>query len=287
MRKGDEQIGLPAAVYNDTKANIEALSGVVEGATAYATDTDEPGWYDGATWTWGAGGAGGGNETFTDVYASRPAAGNDGDLFLPSDGFVVERDTGAAWVPWGPLFPFTQPVDGDFAWVNQGAASVSTTNGQITMTVPAAASVSYRIREKAAPATPYSITACMLLSCYGANYAFSSLGFRDSATGKLEFWRTGWFTNNFSIGIITASSPTADVASLYSGYMPFPGVIFFRITDNGTNFIYSHSFDGQNFAIDLTRGRTTYLANPDRVWWGGDDRNNQDAYVTLLHWRQT
>lgn len=30
----------------------------------------------------------------TAAYASRPAASNDGNLFLPSDGFVVERDDG-------------------------------------------------------------------------------------------------------------------------------------------------------------------------------------------------
>ena len=64
MRKGDAQIGLPAPVYTDTAANIEALSGVVEGATAYATDTDEPGWYDGAAWVWGSGGSGGNKTLF-------------------------------------------------------------------------------------------------------------------------------------------------------------------------------------------------------------------------------
>ncbi len=56
MKKSDTQLGLPQVVYTDTKVNIEALAGMVEGAHAYATDTDEPGWYDGAAWVWGAGG---------------------------------------------------------------------------------------------------------------------------------------------------------------------------------------------------------------------------------------
>ena len=56
MRKGDAQIGLQAPVYTDTAANIEALTGVAEGAVAYASDTDEFGTYDGAAWTWGSGG---------------------------------------------------------------------------------------------------------------------------------------------------------------------------------------------------------------------------------------
>lgn len=44
--------------YVNTKAAIEALSGVQEGALAYATDTNEFGTYNGTLWTWGQGGAG-------------------------------------------------------------------------------------------------------------------------------------------------------------------------------------------------------------------------------------
>lgn len=59
MKKGDTQLAAPEIEYTDTKANIEALSGVVIGARAYATDTKDPGWYDGSVWVWGAGGGGG------------------------------------------------------------------------------------------------------------------------------------------------------------------------------------------------------------------------------------
>lgn len=55
MLHGGEHVGRPVIQYTDTKANIEALSGVPEGAHAYATDTDEPGWYDGLAWVWGGG----------------------------------------------------------------------------------------------------------------------------------------------------------------------------------------------------------------------------------------
>jgi len=52
MREDDVQLGKPIVVYKDTKANIEALTSVVQGSYAYATDTDEPGWYDGSNWQW-------------------------------------------------------------------------------------------------------------------------------------------------------------------------------------------------------------------------------------------
>ena len=241
MRKDDKQLGAPFVNYKDTEANIEALSGIVEGAQAYATDTDKLGTFDGTNWVWGsaggasaftdltdafaaytglggqyvkvkatedgletgspagagdmtkaeydtdndgtvdaaesvpwagvtgapsipsdlddlsdvyttgaadgnvlafddadntwkpaAAGAGGGDSTFTDTYANEPAAGNDGDLFLPSNGFHLERDTGAAWVPWGPIFPMTKPPAlSTWAWINQGTATADETNGGI------------------------------------------------------------------------------------------------------------------------------------------------------------
>jgi len=55
MIRDGKVIGAPLEQYKNTKANIEALSGVGEGAIAYATDTDELGSYDGAAWNWGGG----------------------------------------------------------------------------------------------------------------------------------------------------------------------------------------------------------------------------------------
>lgn len=47
----------PAPLYVGIKATIEAMLDILEGAIAYASDTNEFGTYDGATWTWGSGGA--------------------------------------------------------------------------------------------------------------------------------------------------------------------------------------------------------------------------------------
>jgi hypothetical protein len=54
MIVNDTQKGTPFVNYTGTKAAIEALSGIAEGATAYATDTDQPGNYTGAAWKWTA-----------------------------------------------------------------------------------------------------------------------------------------------------------------------------------------------------------------------------------------
>jgi len=45
-------LGLPLVDYTDTKANIEALDGLVAGMTAFASNTEQWGYYDGAAWQW-------------------------------------------------------------------------------------------------------------------------------------------------------------------------------------------------------------------------------------------
>lgn len=49
----------PGALFAAPKAIIEALNNVPEGSIAYATDTNEFGSYNGASWTWGQGGGSG------------------------------------------------------------------------------------------------------------------------------------------------------------------------------------------------------------------------------------
>lgn len=81
MRHSDQQLGAPLVEYTDTKANIEALTGISEGAHAYATDTDEPGWYDGAVWQWGS-----------SSLISKILTDDDGNVVCDDDGDVVMED---------------------------------------------------------------------------------------------------------------------------------------------------------------------------------------------------
>jgi len=58
MIHSDRVYGKPLVLYQNTKVNIEAMVGLAEGSCAYATDSNEFGTYDGATWTWGSGAGG-------------------------------------------------------------------------------------------------------------------------------------------------------------------------------------------------------------------------------------
>lgn len=274
-----------------------AASSANNGYYYTATDTSGGTTYrsNGTTWVQVAGpvtAASGGDSTHTAVYASRPAASNAGDLFFPSDGFVAERDTGAAWVPWGPLFPFTAPVDGDFSWVNQGGASVSTTNGGIYLSAPASASANGRLRVKTAPATPYVITAAFLPLPGPANTPFFGLVFRQSSDGKLQSWGVHWaLTAGWAFGSAKWTSETA-FSAYYTGspsaVVSLAGpVIWARIADNGTNRIVSYSMDGQNWYAFHTVGRTDFLTADQVGFWIQGNSNNVVNGMTLLSWKQS
>jgi hypothetical protein len=102
LRKGDLQLGTPQALYTGTKTAIEALTGVPEGAIAYATDTNELGTYDGASWTWGSEGGGSGSSPYFRVAQPSP----------------ITSTTGTSWKVPEPY------ATGSIAVFNQGHALI-------------------------------------------------------------------------------------------------------------------------------------------------------------------
>jgi len=229
------------------------------------------------------------SQVITDTYANKPAASQEGRIFLPSDGISIERDTGAAWVPWGPLFPFTAPVDGDFAWINQDTASVSATNGGIFLLAPKTAGVNLRIRKKAAPAVPYTITMAMLPLATGQSFLRMGLLFRQSADGKLH-------SNGIQFGTTInqlISEKWTDHHSYSAAYVSTTfntvhnGLWFLRIADDNTNRIISFSADGQNFRTLHTVGRTDFLTADEVGFFIDTNQATIDGGMTVISWKES
>lgn len=202
-------------------------------------------------------------------FASIPSSGQKaGDLYVPSDGFSVYRWSGSAWVPWGPMFPLREPTLETWAWINQGSATVATTNGGIHLYSPSNGSAhGFRIRKKAAPSVPYTCT-FVLLPMLGDGSEGSSLGvcFRQSSDGKLhtfEFAKVDTSTTNVTIFSRKWSDPTSYSADYKSVPMlPINSqcpALFVRLADDNTNRILSYSSDGRNFVAFHSVGRTDFL----------------------------
>lgn len=222
----------------------------------------------------------------TGTHAAKPAAGRSGRLYLPNDGFVVLRDDGTNWVPFGPVFPLTEPT-GSFAWVNQGSATITTTKGgQILNSPGAGAGTSLRIREVTAPATPWTLTALWLPHVAHKTGLRSGICFRNNTGGQIA---TAHFADNdLHVGKFTnATTFSADYLSI--PVTEFNG-LFVRIADDGVNRITSISRDGQTFVQVHSIGRTDFITSgADRVGFFVDSSNsatpNLDCAMTLLHWK--
>jgi hypothetical protein len=241
-------------------------------------------------------GGGSGNATSNGAFSTRPAAGTSGNLFLPSDGYSIERDTGAIWVPWGPIYSFTPPVNGDFSWANQGTASVTAAKDAIVLTGPAQASGSfnYRVRFKTAPATPWTLTVYIQTDIANP-LAFLKAGilFRQSSDGKLDIFE---FEGTGSAVVIRNNRMASPTSNAGGGQIAATGALashprWFRIGDNGTNRTFEFSANGQNWVKPFADvARTTFLT-ADQIGFCVDAANNsgiaqQDVNLTLLHWLQ-
>jgi hypothetical protein len=232
--------------------------------------------------------ASGNNATSTGAAGSEPGSPASGDLYLPNNGFHIERYSGSAWVPWGPIFPMVAPPTSSWSWDNQGSATVTTTNGGITMFAPASGTTETHVYYRTAPATPYTITAALLWA-HTVPVDFHQYGicFRQSSTGKLNTFTLGRNASPFIIYSRKWTTTTSFSAD-YTSYTIYPNSLYFlRITDNGTNRILDWSMNGQTWVTLQTIGRTDFLT-ADQVGFHVTPLNaTYPIAITLLSWAVT
>ena len=233
-------------------------------------------------------GSGSGNITSTGAEGSQPGTPNSGDLYLPDNGFYLRRYSGSAWVPWGPIFPLTDPaLAAPTTWVNQGGASVDTTYGGIYLTAPAGAGDNIRARVKTAPATPYVVTAAFLMNVMAVNYPNAGLLFRDSVSGKIVTFAFGAEVAKYTLAVTKYNSASSYNASYVAPNWWPATVVWLRIADNGTNRICSYSSDGQHWQVLHTVGRTDFLTADQVGFYANANNATYPADLTLLSWKET
>lgn len=86
-----------------------------------------------------------GNATSTGAAGSEPGSPASGDLYLQNNGPYLERYSGSAWIPWGPISPFTKPPAAltgatttlnNGGTMNSGDTSCTVTDGSVLGTAP-------------------------------------------------------------------------------------------------------------------------------------------------------
>jgi len=236
-----------------------------------------------------------------DAFASRSAAGVPGRIFLPTDGLFLERDNGAAWEKFGPIWPMTPPVAADFpTWVNQGSATIVDNKGAIFLdSGPATSGENLRCRVKAYPGAAFTVDMAFLANAwgYGSYYAVLGLCIRDSGSGKIVTFGIGGTSSSMETRGDNYSSPTAQ-ASAVTGWPSNrhcydSPLIFLRYADNlTTTRAVSFSHDGINWTQMVSISRTDYLTpNQIGIFVNGlagysSNGGQLDTGMTLLSWRQ-
>jgi len=225
----------------------------------------------------------------TGTYSAIPAASNDGQAYLPSDGSSLYRDSGAAWKAWGPVFPFTAPVLGDFAWINQGGAAADQTYGHVYLLAPASGANSLRILKKSAPSTPYAIEVALMVQWPRVSFMQAGFIWRQSSDGKLQTVIVeSDAVTEFSIQTIKYSDPATGVAVYKSAkWENRSPIVWFKCEDDGSDRIVSVSIDGQNWQEFHSVGRTDYLTADEVGFMANSVNASWQCALNLLHWKES
>ncbi len=202
---------------------------------------------------------------------------------------------GSIWVPYCMGIKCVEPVSGDFAWINQGAATIDTSFGGIVLADAGNASSQLRLRKKAAPgSTPYTIEMLFIPSAAGPNaYTLRFLAIRNSSSGKIVTMHHELTGSSARVEINQWNSPTSfagTVVSNSAGVLAPAGVLIaFKLVDNGTNRIWSYSLNfGRTYFTLLTEARTTFFT-ADEVGFGVDNEAGT-AYpsdMVVASWKES
>ena len=225
---------------------------------------------------------------YQDTYANIPGSANANDLFFSTDGPQWYIWDGSAWVPYGGSdWKLTHPTLGDFAWLNQGSASSHQTYGPIYLeSYLNDAAANLRGMIKAAPSTPYTITALVDLATICAGNVTWGLLFYEQSSGKLiqhcrlqnnddDYMAIRQWTN------VTTFSSAPSAEPFFHSYPTW-----LRVTDDGTNLEFDFSVNGQDWVQLYTQLRGAFFTTaPSHVGFGYNNGNNADiGAMVLLSW---
>lgn len=218
------------------------------------------------------------------TFAATPGAPVQGAVHVCNDVPYIRRWNGSAWtqVITGVGVEATVPVLGDYAWVNQGGASVTDVRGSLDMLIPIAGGLNMRVLVKPTPATPWTVEAWIMGTGLSVNFLTHGLCFRQTSDGRL----VSLAQRLNQLNMITYTSPTAQ-SGVYLTVATNTMILGFRLQDDGVDRISSISSDGVNWIQLHSIERTNHLT-ADQVGFYGDGESPSFApALRLLSWRES
>lgn len=299
-------------------ASLTLASGAV--GIYYEDDTSKAYLWDGSTWqqisaAGGAGTPGGSNHQiqYNNSGAFGGLALTNGQLLIGSTGATPATATltagtnititnGAGTITiaasggggglWSAKMSGTVPTQANTglnSWLLQPAsATVTNDTCGITVYCPSQSSQhTYATIKKAAPATPYTITALIAHTAVLKQYSGPVFGWSDGTKALVLNPTNGYgiqtvYNTNVSNGTVTQKDTKSEVPNTTS-MMP-PQIMWMRINDDGTNVTISLSMNGGTYRTHYTEVKASgVLANYDTVCFGLE-AYSQEGWSTLMDW---
>jgi len=187
----------------------------------------------------------------------------------------------------------------DFTWTNQGGASITDSNGRITLRCTTDSATNLRILTRTPGGGSWTYIAAFQAVAFGdgAMYPHFGLGFRESSTGKLVvlgFGTAGSFQTRLSVGKWTDHDTlsTDPNFTLDNRFLQTNDVVWMKAEYDGTNIKLFVSLDGFEWIQIFSEAKATFLTTaPDQIVWYGSNTQNSAAgaselLVSLVHWHK-
>jgi len=190
----------------------------------------------------------------------------------------------AAADTFGPVWKLTPIVAADWAWRNQGSATVNDANGISFLSCPAQTQ-NMRARMKNIAVKTYTAIFVPWLTAVASGEV--GIGFLESTTNKWQVLRVandgGIYVSNWTADATVAGNQATGPAVL--GYAR---VNHFRVQYDNTNLIFSYSFDGWNFRQLLSNAKNAqFTTAPDKVVYFINERTNANpCSMSVYSWTE-
>jgi hypothetical protein len=202
-------------------------------------------------------------------------------LQSPNDGFLYSPSGVGGADSYGPIFKLTPFSATGFAWVNQGGATETVTNGVARLVGPRTGSQNLRERVKTQPSTPYTLTVYAFTQMDNSTNHDAGIHFRESGTGKIAAIRVS--NQRFKVTTGTdawaADQATSEVWAA-TGIAP----IWLRLTHDGTDLTWQYSFDGIHYTILATRAKTAdFTTAPNQIGYVVNEQGNTSIIAMVVY----
>ena len=226
------------------------------------------------------------------TYANLPSAEKAGRIYRSSDSIYDFRDSGSAWVAYGPRWKLTPLPNNHLAsWINQNSAIASYSNGMLSFRSSVSSNDHHSILYRAAPTPPYTITVLVeVWPILTASFNSFNFVFLDSASGKFSNIQLAYNTSTGKLRFDVEKWD--DFNSFNAGYAlteypitPQTYPKWVRLVDDNTNRKWQVSWDGFYWRTVHSIGRTDFIT-PDSVGFSlrQDGTDNAEKVVSVYSW---